>query len=84
MSFSDWSICETQYYRFRKLPEDFERPVFYGDQNTLRYVIGYVPISISLGLISTSQTKIRFRGPLRAVFHWVTSSVAISMHGADL
>ena len=86
MSFFDWSLLRERQY-FVGL-ENYERIL--GDSvfrtaisNTLRYVIAYVPLSISLGLIVAVllNSKIRFRGPLRVAYFlpWVTSSVAISM-----
>ncbi|MCK9524935.1 MAG: sugar ABC transporter permease [Limnochordia bacterium] len=86
MSFFDWSLLrENQYFvgleNYEKIVSD---PVFRtAIVNTLRYVVGYVPISIGLGLLVAVllNSKIRFRGPLRVAYFlpWVTSSVAISM-----
>lgn len=86
MSFFDWSLLrEAQYFigleNYERILNDsvFRTAI----TNTLRYVIGYVPISIGLGLIVAVllNSKIRFRGPLRVAYFlpWVTSSVAISM-----
>lgn len=86
MSFYDWSLLrETQYYvgleNYQKILGD--KVFVQALQNTLRYVIGYVPFSIGLALIVAVllNSKIRFRGALRLAYFlpWVTSSVAISM-----
>ncbi|NLL47252.1 MAG: sugar ABC transporter permease [Firmicutes bacterium] len=86
MSFFDWSLLRSQQYfvgleNYEKIIAD---PVFRTSiTNTLRYVVGYVPLSIGLGLIVAVllNSKIRLRGPLRVAYFlpWVTSSVAISM-----
>ncbi len=86
MSFFDWSLLRSQQYfvgveNYEKIITD---PVFRAAiTNTLRYVVGYVPLSIGLGLIVAVllNSKIRFRAPLRVAYFlpWVTSSVAISM-----
>lgn len=86
MSFYDWHLLRSQQYfvgleNYQKLLTDntFRLAI----TNTFRYVIGFVPISISLALIIAVllNSKIRFRGTLRLAYFlpWVTSSVAISM-----
>lgn len=86
MSFFDWSLLrDTQYFvgmeNYQKILSD--KVFIQAIQNTLRYVVGYVPFSIGLALIVAVllNSKIRFRGTLRLAYFlpWVTSSVAISM-----
>lgn len=86
MSFFDWSLLRQEQY-FVGL-ENYQRilndKVFHqAINNTIRYVIGYVPFSIGLALIVAVllNSKIKFRGVLRLAYFlpWVTSSVAISM-----
>lgn len=86
MSFFDWGLLRQQQYfvgleNYQKILSD--KVFIQAISNTVRYVIGYVPFSIGLGLIVAVllNSKIRFRGALRLAYFlpWVTSSVAISM-----
>jgi multiple sugar transport system permease protein len=86
MSFFDWSLLRQQQYfvGFENYQRILSDKVFHqAINNTIRYVIGYVPFSIGLALIVAVllNSKIRFRGTLRLAYFlpWVTSSVAISM-----